>query len=169
MKISPPLNVVRTVYVTQERPAAMAIAPSVRARPEVMADRRLNHPRGEWRGPPRPSTPAKHHRSRTGATRESVRGGTPVDRTAAPWDHERGPPAAGMSSRAVPRGSPGSAPGTLAQDPFATGQPLHLPPSRRAATGPRRGWRRPSIASRRNSVNSSTNSTPWCASVQECS
>jgi hypothetical protein len=31
------------------------------------------------------------------------------------------------------------------------------------------GWRRPSIASRRNSVNSSRNSTPWCARVRECS
>jgi len=30
------------------------------------------------------------------------------------------------------------------------------------------GWRSPSTASRRNSVNSSRNRTPWCQSVREC-
>jgi hypothetical protein len=39
MKIYPPLNVVRAVYVTQNGPTAKAIAPSVCARPEMMSDR----------------------------------------------------------------------------------------------------------------------------------
>jgi hypothetical protein len=44
-----------------------------------------------------------------------------------------------------------------------------VPTIRETTTRPSsNGWRSPSISSRRNSVNSSRNSTPWCASVREC-